>query len=131
MEFLAASSSSDAATSIVRTDSNESSGDSVLVVDNFAEENVDDDDAADEVDVVAMIPAATAAMIQTVVNKGCIECNTPSIHSCRKCKKCVCSLCCSQRELENAWWCELCFKTQSVANQQLIRDGNYDSDEDN
>jgi hypothetical protein len=95
----------------------------------------DDGNSADEVaddtdDFVAMTPAVAAAM-QTVVNTGCVECNTPSNHSCRKCKTCVCSLCCGQRELENVWWCNACFKTQRVANQQLICNGNYNSDEEN
>jgi hypothetical protein len=53
----------------------------------------------------------------------CIECNQPSNHSCRKCKKCVSSLCCyERRKLEVAWWCNVCFKTQSPWKQQLIHD---------
>jgi hypothetical protein len=118
LEILATSSSSDAATTIARIDRNNQSCSSV--------DSADDD----EDDIVAVIPAAAAAM-QTIVNKGwCIECNTPSNHSCRKCKKCVCSLCCGERELENVWWCNACFSTQTVANQQLIRDGNYDNDDE-
>ncbi|KAI2498507.1 hypothetical protein MHU86_15967 [Fragilaria crotonensis] len=118
LEILATSSSSDAATTIAsRIDHNNQSSSA--------------DSADDEDDVVDVTPAAAAAM-QTIVNEGwCIECSTPSNHSCRKCKKCVCSLCCGQRELENVWWCNACFSTQTVANQQLIRDGNYeDSDDD-
>ena len=110
-------SSSHAAITIVRTNSNESSGDSA------------DDLADDEGDVIAMTPAAAVAM-QTVINTGCIGCNTTSNQSCRKCKKCVCSFCCGQQELENVWCCNACFKMQNVANQQLIRNGNYDSDEE-
>ena len=100
LEILATSSSSDAATTIVRSDpSNESSS---------------GDLSHDEDDVVDVTPAAAAAM-QTIVNTGCcIECNTPSNHLCRKCEKCVCSLCCGQRELENVWWCNACFSTQNV-----------------
>ena len=117
LEILATLSSSDAATTIARTDNNNQSS---------SADSADDD----EDDVVDVTPAAAAAM-HTIVNEGwCIECNTPSNHSCRKCKKCVCSLCCGQRELENVWWCNACFSTQTVVNQQLIRDGNYDSDEE-
>ena len=73
-----------------------------------------------DVNIVAQVTTSTNN------NNGCIECNLPSNHSCRKCKKCVCSLCCAEkRELENAWWCNMCFKKQTVASQQLIRDGLY------
>ena len=63
---------------------------------------------------------------------GCIECKLPSPnHVCRKCKKSICSMCCGEkRELENVWWCGVCFATQSVATQTLIRDGLYESDEE-
>ncbi|KAI2504920.1 hypothetical protein MHU86_9529 [Fragilaria crotonensis] len=79
LEILATSSSSDAATTIARSDNNNQSS---------SADSADDD----EDDVVDVTPAAAAAM-HTIVNEGwCIECNTPSNHSCRKCKKCVCSL---------------------------------------
>jgi hypothetical protein len=82
-------------------------------------------------DVVNVNVVARENTTSTNDNNGCIECNLPLNHSCRKCKKCICSLCCSEkRELENAWWCGTCFKTQTVANQQLIRDGLYCSDDD-
>ena len=60
---------------------------------------------------------------------GCIECNLPSPnHVCRKCGKCVCSLCCfEKRQLENVWWCGVCLSTQSVATQNSIGDGIYNS----
>ena len=121
---LTASSSED--TTIVRSDSNNgSSADSVencpIDVDINSEKFDSDDD--DDVDIVTQVNTSTT-------NKnGCIECNLPSDHSCRKCKKCgVFSLCCAEkRELENAWWCDICFKKQNVASQQLIRDGLYHS----
>jgi hypothetical protein len=62
---------------------------------------------------------------------ACIECNKPSKHSCRRCKKPVCSVCCyEKRNLENAWWCNVCFKREGVWKQTLIRDGNYRSGSD-
>ena len=65
-------------------------------------------------------------------NNRCIECNEPSSHLCRRCKRSVCSICCAtKRELEMAWWCEECYKKQSLFNQMLIREGTYSSgDED-
>ena len=127
LQLTASSSSEDQ--SIARTDSNnESSGaDSVencpIDVDINSEKMDSDDD--DDVDIVAPVNTITTNKI------GCIECNLPSNHSCRKCKECVCSLCCSEkRELENAWWCEICFKKQTVASQQLIRDGRYYSSDE-
>ena len=64
-------------------------------------------------------------------NNTCIECNEPSSHSCEKCNKTVCSVCCSEkRGLEMVWWCDVCFKTQSLWNQTLIRDGNYSSSDE-
>jgi hypothetical protein len=128
LELTASSSSEDQ--SIARTDSNnESSGaDSVencpIDVDISNSEKMDSDDD-DDVDIVAPVNTITTNKV------GCIECNLSSNHSCRKCKKCVCSLCCSEkRELENAWWCEICFKKQTVASQQLIRDGRYYSSDE-
>ncbi|KAI2502838.1 hypothetical protein MHU86_11585 [Fragilaria crotonensis] len=62
---------------------------------------------------------------------ACIECNKPSKHSCRKCKKHVCSMCCNEkRKLENTWWCNVCFNRQSVWKQTLIRDGNYSTSDE-
>jgi hypothetical protein len=61
----------------------------------------------------------------------CIECETLTNHSCRKCKRCVCSMCCqSKRNLEMAWWCEECFKTRGSWEQMLIRQGNYSTSDD-
>ena len=78
-----------------------------------------------------MSMSASSRMWNTNNKNGCIECNLPSNHSCRKCKRCVCSLCCAgKRELKNAWWCGTSFRTQTVANQQLIRDGLYSSDDE-
>ncbi len=54
-------------------------------------------------DVVNVNVVARVNTTNTNDNNGCIECNLPLNHSCRKCKKCICSLCCSEkRELENA-----------------------------
>jgi hypothetical protein len=82
--------------------------------------DVDNEDEEEDVDVNIIVHV-------NINNKnGCIECDLPSNHSCQKCKWCVCSLCCAgKRELENAWWCDMCFRTQTVANQQSIRDGLY------
>jgi hypothetical protein len=60
----------------------------------------------------------------------CNECNAPLNHFCRKCKKCVCLVCCGEkRARENVWWCDTCFKTQTVAKQQLIRNCDYCSED--
>ncbi|KAI2512179.1 hypothetical protein MHU86_2266 [Fragilaria crotonensis] len=126
---LAAASSSDATITSGTDSFNESATADSMVEDVSCRSDEDDDDDAA---VVVVTTSTIVPMDQHVHgskqrdNNGCIECGTPSNHACRKCKKCVCSLCCGQRELENVWWCELCFATQSVANQQLIRDGNYD-----
>ena len=57
---------------------------------------------------------------------ACIECNQPSNHSCRKCKKRICSLCCyERRKIAVAWWCDVCFKTQSPWKQHLIHNSTY------
>jgi hypothetical protein len=129
---LATASSSDATITSGTGSFNESvTADLVEDVSCRSDDTDDDDDAA-----VVVVTTSTIVPMDHVPgskqrhNNGCIECGTPSNHACRKCKKCVCSLCCGQQELENVWWCELCFKTQSVANQQLIRDGNYSDDED-
>ena len=133
---LTASFSSEESTIMIRSDSNVNDSDSVNVPTIDVDDGgvVDDDgvleDDDDEDDVVEYVVAQAPVNI-TNSNKGCVECNLPSNHVCRKCKKCVCSLCCGEkRELENAWWCGLCFGTQSVANQHLIRDGLYCSDID-
>ena len=65
-------------------------------------------------------------------NRWTIECDSLSDHSCRRCKRCVCSMCCElKRDLEMAWWCDECFKKQEGAwNQMVIRQGNYSSSED-
>jgi hypothetical protein len=61
-------------------------------------------------------------------NNRSIECNEPSSHSCQRCKRCVCSICCNTlRGLEMTWWCEECFKKQRDWNQLLIRKGTYSS----
>ena len=106
-----ASSSSFADSSIARSE--DSSNHEIL------QENVD----------IIVVPMAHHQVLNNN-NNGCIECNAPSNHLCRKCNKCVCSLCCGEkRALENAWWCDACFKTQTVATQQLIRNGDYFSDD--
>jgi hypothetical protein len=60
----------------------------------------------------------------------CVECSaTPSIHKCRRCRRFVCTLCCSEkRHLDMIWWCGDCFENESITNQQQIRDGKYESD---
>ena len=136
IEFIASSSSEDTATIIRRTDSSITTSNNGLdsAVDKSPIE-VDDDDEFDmeendddDDDDAQQVRTNNNAKDK---NSGCIECNFPSNHACRKCKKCVCSLCCGgNRELENAWWCGLCFATQTVANQELIRDGLYSSDVD-
>ena len=62
----------------------------------------------------------------------CTECNVmPTTHTCRKCKKYVCDMCCySNRELEMVWWCTLCFDNESLTTQRIIREGIYDSADD-
>ena len=127
---LAAASSSDATISSAAESNYESPVDSVVenvvVICNNPSDTEDDDD---DVAISNIVP--TVHVHGSDKNNGCIECNTPSNHMCRKCKKYVCLLCCAEkRALENAWWCDLCFKTQSVANQQLIRDGSFYSDDD-
>ena len=123
---LAAAFSSDATITSATDSYNESvAADSSVVEDVSCRSDDDDDNDAAVVFATSKI-VPTTDDVHGSDNNGCIECNTPSNHSCRKCKKCVCSLCCAEkRELKNAWWCDVCFKTQSVANQQLIRDGNY------
>ena len=129
---LAAASSSDATISSAAESNYESAVDSVVedvVICNNLSDDEDDNDADVIVAISNIVP--TVHVHASDKNNGCIECSTPSNHVCRKCKKCVCSLCCAEkRALENAWWCDLCFKTQSVANQQLIRDGSFYSDDD-
>jgi hypothetical protein len=129
---LAAASSSDATISSAAESNYESPVDSVVedvVVCNNPSDDEDDNNAAVIVAISSIVP--TVRVHGSDKNNGCIECSTPSNHVCRKCKKCVCSLCCAEkRALENAWWCDLCFKTQSVANQQLIRDGSFYSDDE-
>ena len=63
----------------------------------------------------------------------CIECKqTPSTHTCRKCKQFVCDPCCyEKRGLELIWWCATCFDDESLTNQQQIREGKYEGDGDN
>ena len=81
----------------------------------------DNDDAA---------VVATSKFIPKDIN-ACIECHQPSNHSCRKCKKRVCSLrCYERRKLEVAWWCNMCFKTQSPWKQQLIHNSTYTTPSD-
>jgi hypothetical protein len=131
---LAAASSSDATMTSATDSFNESvAADSSVVEDvswPYCSDDDDDNDAAVVVATSKIVP--TTDDVYGSNNNGCIECNKPSSHLCRKCKTCVCSLCCAEkRELENAWWCEVCFKTQSVANHQLICDGNYSSGDDN
>ena len=128
---LAAASSSDATISSAAESNYESAVDSVVedVVICNPSDDEDDNDAAVIVAISNIVPTVRVHGIDK--NNGCIECSTPSNHVCRRCKKCVCSLCCAEkRALENAWWCDLCFKTQSVVNQQLIRDGSFCSDDE-
>ena len=121
---LATASSSDATISSAAESNNYD-----VVICNNPSDDEDDNDATVIVAISNIVP--TVRVHGSDQNNGCIECSTPSNHVCRKCKKCVCSLCCAEkRALENAWWCDLCFKTQSVANQQLIRDGSFYSDND-
>ena len=63
----------------------------------------------------------------------CIECGiTSTMHTCRRCKLYVCSMCCStHRQFEMIWWCARCFDVQSPTTQNMIRDGNYNSDGEN
>jgi hypothetical protein len=60
----------------------------------------------------------------------CIGCKqTPCMHKCRKCKQFVCNPCCyGKRGIEFIWWCATCFVDKSLTNQQLIREGKYESD---
>ena len=62
----------------------------------------------------------------------CVDCRiTPTAHTCRKCKQYVCDICCSTRGMEMIWWCSSCFDCESATNQQLICQGNYESDSNN
>jgi exonuclease VII small subunit len=74
-------------------------------------------------DVVLQVPLAPSGSI-------CVECSiTPSTHKCRRCRRFVCTLCCSEkRHLDMIWWCGDCFDNESITNQQQIRDGKYFSD---
>jgi hypothetical protein len=131
LELTASSSSEDTETTIIRTDSNNEldSVDNrpIIEVGDDDDGDGDDDNDDDDINVVARVNTTNT----NGNNGGCIECSIPSNHSCRKCKKCICSLCCAEkRELENAWWCGLCFATQTVANQQLIRDGLFCFDDE-
>ena len=105
---------------IVRTNSNNESDsvDNRPVIEVVDDDDNDDDDD-DDINVNILVARANTAKTNGN-NGGCIECNLPSNHSCRNCKMCVCSLCCGEkRELENAWWCGLCFTAQTVANQTV------------
>ena len=63
----------------------------------------------------------------------CIECCvTSTTHKCRRCERHVCDLCCfNLRGLEMVWWCAQCFDNESLTTQNIIRDGNYNSDGEN
>ena len=100
-----------------------SSFDDSITIESSADSSLQD--VSDDVPSVE-VPQQVATSDRN--ENGCVECGTPSKHLCRKCKKCVCSLCCGQRELENVWWCGTCFDSQTVADQKLIRDGDYCSD---
>ena len=126
MESVAASSSDATITSSSHSYNDSAAVDSSVVEDVICRSDNDDDDAAVVVATTNIIP--TTDKVHGSNNNGCIECNIPSYHSCRECRKCVCLWCCAEkRALDNAWWCDVCFKTQSVANKQLICDGNYSS----
>jgi hypothetical protein len=81
-------------------------------------------------------PAATTETTTTRASKGndfiCTECCIMSTtHTCRRCRRYVCDICCSTlRSLEMVWWCALCFDKESLSTQNLIREGNYNSDGD-
>ena len=81
-------------------------------------------------------PAATTETTTTRASKGnaflCTECCIMSTtHTCRRCRRFVCDICCSTlRGLEMVWWCALCFDKESLSTQNLIREGNYNSDGD-
>ena len=74
-------------------------------------------------DIVLQDPVAPSGSI-------CVECSiTPTTHKCRRCRRFVCTLCCSEkRHLDMIWWCSDCFDNESITNQQQIRDGKYESD---
>ena len=60
----------------------------------------------------------------------CVECSiTPITHKCQRCRRFVCTLCCSEkRHLDMIWWCGECFDNESITNEQQIREGKYESD---
>ena len=78
------------------------------------------------------LPAEAMLAIATQEVLVCIECVlTPTTHKCRRCKRSVCDQCCfTKRGLEMIWWCAACFGKQSILNQETIRQGNYESDDD-
>ena len=78
----------------------------------------------------AKSPAEAMLAIASMEVLVCIECRiTPTSHKCRRCRRYVCDVCCwNMRGLEMIWWCAECFDNESLTNQQSIRDGNYEFD---
>jgi hypothetical protein len=87
-------------------------------------DDIDDDNNGDGSD------GSNNTATVTTYNDGtkCMECSTiPTGHVCSKCKKVrVCSICCdTNRDLQNNPWCKVCFKSETPASQEIIRNGNY------
>jgi len=85
--------------------------------------------------VRAIQPVADVESIETTGASAltvCIECKqTPTTHKCRRCKQFVCDFCCDEkRGLQMIWWCGTCFDNESLSNQNQIREGKYESDND-
>jgi hypothetical protein len=79
---------------------------------------------------VAQLPVETPPTTQRLA-LVCVECSVNTTHKCHKCKLYVCTICCSEkRNLEMSWWCQECFDAESFDNQQKIRAGCYESDDE-
>jgi Ulp1 protease family, C-terminal catalytic domain len=62
----------------------------------------------------------------------CVECSKSTFARCEMCRRRVCCDCCKEkRDLINSWWCQDCFNTISLSEQQRIRSrgGRYDDEE--
>jgi hypothetical protein len=95
---------------------------------------VDEDDGTTTLVVETPALQSTSQTNQQVPGESvCIECGiTSTMHTCQRCKLYVCSMCCStHRQLEMIWRCARCFDVQSLTTQNMIRDGNYNSDGEN
>jgi len=52
----------------------------------------------------------------------CVECSKNTFARCEMCRRHVCCYCCKEkRDLINTWWCQDCFNTISLSEQQRIR----------